>query len=436
MLKASSFTFGEYEVNPKNSTIKFTYYVQFENGSKRTYTDRLFLKDVESEMWDRVPADVLEHTLQSLLLMIGINYWCLFPTKNICINGFTLSREQAEFWDTLYLHGLGEFFYNMQIDFRDLIAFPYDENKVAPIPTRMDQPDRALLLNGAGKDSILSAEILKSKNMPFDFFAFAPTPAHERIGKLVGAKTIEVTRRFDRIANLYMSWHGISSSYPSVSTFTFIATLLAELLGYNSIVFSNESSADFGNMNYLGLDVNHQWCKSSAAEKMVNDYVHRYITTDISTISMLRKYNELQIVEQFVKYPKYLHHVTSCNTYFWLPRIEQRLRTHGYWCNRCPKCVFLFTCFSAFLPHDEVVSIFGADLYKKKRLLSTFKRIMGIEGFKPLDCVGVPEEMILAMHYAKETGSYYGDIIMDMFTENFPASKYDFKKIEKEILQK
>jgi hypothetical protein len=228
----------------------------------------------------------------------------------------------------------------------------------------------------------------------------------------------------------------ISNSYPSVSTFTFIATLLSELLGYNAIVFSNESSADFGNMNYLGLEVNHQWCKSSVAEKMINDYIHNFITPSISTVSMLRKYNELQIVEKFVQYPQYLHYVTSCNTYFWLPRIEQRLRTHGYWCNRCPKCVFLFTCFSAFLPRDEVISIFGADLYKKKRLLSTFKRIMGIEGFKPLDCVGVPEEMILAMHYAKETGYYDGDIMMDMFTENFPANKYDFKKIEKEILKK
>ncbi|MBP9715689.1 MAG: hypothetical protein KBD48_00650 [Candidatus Pacebacteria bacterium] len=436
MIKVKSFTFGSYRINKSRGTITFDYHVEFKSGIRQTYHDKIILKNISPELWDKIPADILRHTLESLTLMMGINYWCAFPTKNIKIKDFTLTREQAQFWDSLYLNGLGEFFYFMKMDFRDLIAFPYDENKKVPLPSDMELPERSLLLNGAGKDSILSAEILKSSNTPFDFFAFAPTPAHMRIGKLVGANTIEVNRKMDFRLDLIKELYAISNSYPSVSTFTFIATLLSELLGYNAIVFSNESSADFGNMNYLGLEVNHQWCKSSVAEKMINDYVHDFITPSISTVSMLRKYNELQIVEKFVQYPKYLHYVTSCNTYFWLPRIEQRFRSHGYWCNRCPKCAFLFTCFSAFLPKEEVVSIFGADLYKKKRLLSIFKRIMGIEGFKPLDCVGVPEEMILAMHYAKETGNYDGDLMINMFTENFPADKYNFKKIEKEILKK
>lgn len=427
MLHVSSFTFGTYKVDAKLSTVTFTYRVEFKFGISKTFTDQLLLKDVEPELWERVPKTILEPTLQALLLIIGINYWCAFPTSNIRIEGFTLTRAQARFWDSLYLHGLGEFFYLMQIDFRNLIAFPYDESAIAPTPARFSCPTRALLLNGAGKDSILSAEILKASSTPFDFFTLDPTPAHKRIAKLVGAKTISVERRRDPWINAILS-----GAYPSVSTFTFVATLLAELLGYNSIIFSNERSADFGNLNYLGLAVNHQWCKSSEAEKMINEYIQSFITPDISTHSLLRKYSELEIVRRFVCYPQYLHDVTSCNTYFWLTRIEQLLLRTNYWCNRCPKCVFLFACFSAFLPKNEVIDIFGADLYTKKRLIPLFKSILGIEGFKPLDCVGEPEEMILAMYYAAHRREYSGEPAMQLFEKNFPQN-YDFNSLSRKV---
>jgi len=432
MLAVSSFTFGTYAVNTTRSVLTFTYRVEFKLGVTKTFTDRLYLKDVIPTQWETVPESVLEPTLQALLLMLGMNYWCAFPTKNIKIEGFTLTREQAEFWNTLYLNGLGEFFYLMKMDFRDLIAFPYDDTIASPAPTRYQRPARALLLNGAGKDSILTAEILKANNTPFDFFTFAPSPAHWRTATLVGVKTIVVTRRRDFWLEQYMPWFGVSNAYPSVSTFTFISVLLAELLGYNEIIFTNERSADMGNLTYLGLPVNHQWCKSSVAEKLINDYIQRYITPDIVTKSLLRHYSELDIIRRFVAYPKYLAHVTSCNSYFWLPRPVQLLQRKSYWCKRCPKCVFLFACYSAYVPKNELVKIFGGNLYTQKHLLSLTRRILGIEGFKPLDCVGEPEEMIVAMHYASSRGEYTKDEAMQMFTEHFPPT-YDFAELEKKV---
>lgn len=432
ILRAKAFTFGAYTVDAARSTIIFTYRVEFQSGRVRTYTDRLFFKDVAPELWEKVPKAVLEPTLQALLLMIGINYWSVLPTNNIRIEGFTLTREQARFWDSLYLNGLGEFWYFNKIDFHNLIAFPYDDSATVPTPARFEPPERVLLLNGAGKDSILSAEMLKASATPFDFFAFAPSPAHGRIAKLVGAKTITVRRRHDSRLKWNTLFLALSTAYPSVTMFTFIATLLAELLGYNSIVFSNERSADFGNLTYLDLPVNHQWCKSTEAEKMTNDYIQRFITPDISTSSPLRKFSELEIVRRFVRYPQYLHEFTSCNIYFWLPPIQQRLLRKNYWCNQCPKCVFLFACFSAFLPKKEMISIFGDDLYSKKRLLPLIRRILGIEGFKPLDCVGEPEEMILAMHYAALRKEYSSEPAMRVFEEHFPPD-YGFDELARKV---
>ena len=174
---------------------------------------------------------------------------------------------------------------------------------------------------------------------------------------------------------------------------------------------------------------------ASEAEKMISDYIQSFITPDISTRSLLREYSELEIVKRFVRYPQYLYDVTSCNTYFWLPRIQQLLSRTNYWCNRCPKCVFLFASFSAFLPKKEVVNIFGTNLYTKKHLLRLFKRILGIEGFKPLDCVGEPEEMILAMHYAARCKEYSGEPAMQLFEEHFPPN-YDFDSLTQKVFTK
>ncbi len=432
MSRVSSFTFGTYKVDTATSTLSFTYKIGFKSGRVKTYTDQLFLHGVPPEAWEKIPKSVLEPTLQSLLLMLGINYWTVYPTRNMRIEGFTLTREQAEFWNSLYLNGLAEFFYLMKMDFHDLIAFPFDESAIASVPTAFKRPTRSLLLNGAGKDSILSAEMLKESGTPFDFFAFSPTLAHERIAKLVGANTVHVTRRRDPWIKFPVTFGAVSTAYPSVSTFTFIAVLVAELLGYDSIVFSNERSADIGNLTYHGLPVNHQWCKSSEAEKMTNDYIQRYITPDIRTSSLLRKFSELEIVRRFVTYPQYLYAVTSCNSYFCFSRFEQRFLRTPYWCRSCPKCVFLFSCFAAFLPKDEVVAMFGANLYARRRHLRLIRRILGLEGFKPLDCVGEPEEMILAMHYAAEGKEYEGTPAMRVFSERFPST-YDFAEAERKV---
>ena len=168
---------------------------------------------------------------------------------------------------------------------------------------------------------------------------------------------------------------------------------------------------------------------------MASDYIHRFITPDISTDSPLRKFSELEIVRRFVRYPQYLHDFTSCNTYFWLPHIQQRLLRKNYWCNQCPKCVFMFACFSAFLPKKEMIKIFGANLYSKKRLLPLVRRILGVEGFKPLDCVGEPEEMILAMHYAAQRKEYSGEPAMQLFVKHFPPD-YAFDELTGKVFTK
>lgn len=79
-----------------------------------------------------------------------------------------------------------------------------------------------------------------------------------------------------------------------------------------------------------------------------------------------------------------------------------------------------------------MVGIFGGNLYAKKRRLPLIRRILGIEGFKPLDCVGEPEEMILAMKYAARRNEYANTPAMKDFERHFPQD-YDFSEIERKV---
>ena len=77
--------------------------------------------------------------------------------------------------------------------------------------------------------------------------------------------------------------------------------------------------------------------------------------------------------------------------------------------------------------------MFGANLYQRHRYRSLIRRMLGLEGFKPLDCVGEPEEMILAMHYASHRGEYARTPAMRLFEKEFPSS-YDFAELERKVL--
>ena len=47
---------------------------------------------------------------------------------------------------------------------------------------------------------------------------------------------------------------------------------------------------------------------------------------------------------------------------------------------------------STFLTDEELINIFGENLFKKEELLYTFKEIIGETGVKPFECVGSYEE--------------------------------------------
>lgn len=62
------------------------------------------------------------------------------------------------------------------------------------------------------------------------------------------------------------------------------------------------------------------------------------------------------------------------------------------WCGKCPKCLFVYIILSPYLYKDELINIFGTDLFEDKEIINTFIELIGNGETKPFECVGTFEE--------------------------------------------
>lgn len=428
----STFVFESYDLNPIKKEAVFNYRL-FANGKDYPFTETILFP--ENRPWEGVPPEALRKTLEALHLIIGISYWKAYCSKNIVIKNFSLTKDQAKFWNVLYTKGLGEFFYKNQIDFRNLINFPFTSSKstrAASYESRAAS-SKSLLLFGGGKDSLVSAELLKKADKKFDFFYMASGKESDVIMSLIPKTAIIVKRQIDpRIMELNQKG-AYNGHIPITALVSFTAELAALLYGYRYVISSNEKSADYGNVEYRGEVVNHQWSKSLEFEKMFRDYTHAYMTPDVTYFSLLRPFYEIKIIRLFSELGEgYFRKFTSCNRNFKV--FKERLKNGSKWCGECPKCVFVFTMLSAFVPKRQLVKIFGKNLFAKKELLPLFRELLGLKDFKPFECVGTKEEMIWAMYAAVQSGEYGSEAAFALLSElNINAS--EISREEKELFR-
>ena len=167
------------------------------------------------------------------------------------------------------------------------------------------------------------------------------------------------------------------------------------------------------------------------AERIVQDYTKKFITPSVHYFSLLRPLYEIKIIEMFSRYPKYFHKFTSCNANFKIYKDKIKVN----WCNNCPKCAFIFSIFSAFIPKKELIQIFGYNLYERNDLEPIFKELLGLQKFKPFECVGTPEEMVLALFMAYKSGDYKNAAIINLFQKTTLKKDYNILKIQKDLMQ-
>ena len=406
--KADSFIFSDYGLNPETREAVFRYEIGFLDHPTLSFTDTVVFPETFS--LEGIPEALLGNTLRSLHLMLGISYYKLYCPPEIILSTDPISKEQADFWNIIYGRGLGEFYYRNGLDPDIRIRFPYDETLTAR-PASIRRKDRSLVGIGGGKDSIVAGELMKEHGDDFSALLIETqkgSPISDAVTELMGVPSVNVSHILD--PKIFEVHEGAYNGHiPISAVFAFIGYLTAILYDYSYVVVGNERSSDFGNVRCGATEVNHQWSKSSEFESLFRGYADRFLSPDIVYFSLLRPFHEIRIAEMFSKHGKYFPVFSSCNRNV---RIFKE-RPETKWCGECPKCLFVFTMLAPFLDREELVRIFGRNLFEEESLIPSFADIFGFGNMKPFDCVGTFEEARAALFLSRER--YADTVVMKRF---------------------
>ena len=138
----------------------------------------------------------------------------------------------------------------------------------------------------------------------------------------------------------------------------------------------------------MGEPINHQYSKTLRFEGAFRQYLQKYLVPRAEYFSLLRPLYELQIARLFAKSPAYFPLFRSCN----------RGMKNNSWCGRCPKCLFVYTALYPFLEREQILGIFGADLFAGEGAGPILQALLGLDASKPFECVGTKEETLAALY--------------------------------------
>lgn len=368
------------------------------------FQPHVVIKNIPSGLLSRAKQPWFENLVFHLGLAEMPSYWKVAASRKIIVEAGSLNRAQINWWHDLFMRGMGQYFYENNIDFTKpnflkIEVSPYSGirgNKEMAIFSKKEK-NRVLLPIGGGKDAIVTYEILKQAGQ--NVRPFILNPKKEQLAIIRVAKEnspIIVQRTIDpKLLELnrkgYLNGHTPFSAY-----LAFLTTLCAALFNYKYIALSNERSSNEGNVEHLGHTINHQYSKSFDFEKKFRTYSKKYLTRNTEYFSFLRPLYELQIAKIFVQYPKYFSVFLSCNEAH--KTASGSKRPTGKWCGKCSKCLFVFASLYPFVEEKQLAKIFGSNLFEDESLIPLVEELVGEGRFKPFECVGTIAESLVAFY--------------------------------------
>lgn len=391
--KYPDFIYEKYDISQDEENMILTFY--FDIPGLTSFEPKIKIKK-KNILNDNVKQEYLSYFVFHIGLIESISYFKCTCSPNIKIKAGYINEEQISWLKKLYYNGLGEFLYTNQIEIgQDDLCTITCESKELKLPKIEYEGRGNLIPVGGGKDSCVSLEILKNEENN-TCFVINPKVANVACCEIAGydeKHSFFVERILDRKI-IELNQEGFLNGHtPFSSIVAFISYLCCYLSKNKNIVLSNEASANEATV--LGTNINHQYSKTYEFETDFNNYTEKYFGLDIHYFSLLRGLSEFEIGRLFSRYKKYHHIFKSCNV--------GSKEKNWNWCCNCPKCLFVYLILSPFLYKDELVSIFGEDLFEKEELLETFKELLGYADTKPFECVGTFEEARYAVSLTIES---------------------------------
>lgn len=406
MTKYKTFIFKSYHFDRQAQTLHLNYSYDNQLELSETYKFKFDYVDYEEVAFDRLA--------QLIFFLTGVSYYKMYLTPEIVVEAGQIDDNLAGFLNKTYQKGLGEFFYVNQLDPLSPINFPINSPELAVLQVK-DLTGKLSGLGG-GKDSLVSAELLRGEDK-LASWSLNHEPQLTPLVKRVGYQHFWVERHLDPKITQLNRLDAMNGHIPVSALFSVIGAAVSLLTGYRDNIVSNESSTNEPTLNYRGVDINHQYSKSLEYEKDFQDYLSNNFGDSLRYYSLLRPFSELRIAELFSQYfDKYKDVFSSCNRAYTLGGQTM------FWCGVCPKCAFVFLVLTPFIDKAELVKLWhGKNLLLDPSLEPTYKQLLGIEGDKPLECVGEVKEARMAMHLAQ---AIYPEL--DKYVFDLPED-YDFR---------
>lgn len=425
--KFTTFYIESFEFNDESLVLSLNY--SFDK--KVPFIEEIDFKAKWLRVRNEIEKNIIENLCFQILIAFGISYYKLNPTQKIVVETGNLDDIQKIFWRKFYINGLGEFFFKNNIDFISLCFF---ETTSATIYQRqkIKLQERYLVPIGWGKDSIVTTILLKERGIdaisPFIFWK-SDKIKNDFLASY-WKKELLITRKLSpNLFEMNHAWY-LNGHIPITWLISFVLLLCSYMYDYKYIVFSNEKSANIWNTEFFWNEINHQYSKSEEFERDFQNYLNNYITPSIVYFSALREYSELEIARIFAdKWKPYFKVFSSCNTNFKITWSAQQKR----WCNKCPKCLFVYAILRPFLSEKEVKSIWGKELFDDASLENLYKEIIGLSWFKPFECVGEREEAQLASILSGEKFQKLPYLLKKFHSE---ISKFDVTGLKNSYLKR
>lgn len=413
--KYDTFIYDNYEILYDENKIRINYF--FEIVDLKKFIHRIEIPFCNSSI-DKEYVNWLAFNIGLLEL---VSYWKATIAPNLIINCGRIDDVQKDFFKKIYFHGLGEFFYLNSLD-------PDYDNSINIKCNGVDTKhiidysgNGSLIAIGGGKDSCVSLSLYNKENS--SCFIINPKEVTLKCAYTAGYEDkniVEVKRVLDK-GIIELNNEGFLNGHtPFSAMVAFVSYLTAYLNGKKFIVLSNESSANEANV--AGTKINHQYSKSYEFEKDFQTYAKEYLGREIKYYSFLRPLTEYQIGMLFSKYKKFHGIFKSCNV--------GSKNENWNWCCHCAKCMFVYSLLSPHLYKEELIRIFGEDMFENEQMLQTFEELLGKKNVKPFDCVGTFEEVNYAITKTiKNMEKKELPLLLDYYKKNY----YDEDILKKDL---
>ena len=399
-IDAGEFSIDGFDFSDGQFVVSFTVVVE---GESRTLKEQIDFRGV-----DRV-SPPSRSLLRLLTLACSLSYFKATPATLIAVQ-FPLLESEKHFLESLIGHGLAEFAYRNDLPkkLRPSVSVTFLPAEVNPATRSWRIESRPVVAVGGGKDSVVTIEALQMSGMNPMLFSVNQFGPIDKCVAVSGCDYILVDREIDPQLRIMNERGATNGHVPVTAINSLIGLLIADIGGFGPLVMSNEGSANFGNLNWNGLEVNHQWSKSLEFEDLLRATLTASNLEEDRYFSLLRSYNELEIAERFSTHSQYFRAFTSCNRVF---KIDPAAR-NSTWCGECPKCHFVFLILAPFMSRALLVEIFGRNLLNESENVTAYEEIIGVRGNKPFECVGEYEEAAEAFQRLSQQRDWQSDAVV------------------------